>query len=782
VVGDVVSWHPTAGRSTAPARSAHPPAGERELFLDAVRAIALARVVLWHTTGAVALTYLVAAVPAMFFVTGSLLAKSLRRSARAVIADRARRILVPLWVFAAVAWSAMGIAALVSPGERTALRWSALVWWIVPLRDPVGSAWEGGYLASPLWYLRALLWLLLLAPALLWLVRRAGLVAAALPVAVLVALEIATRRGALTVAGTWKTGDLALYGTFVMLGFAHRDGLLDAMTARRWLAAALAGAAAATTWCLVAPPPGGVVNDSHIAHLLVGATWLALLLALRSPIERVAARPRVHGLIRAISRRTMTIYLWHPAAAVVALAALRPVAAGWPNWLLLVVLVTATVCGTTLAAYVVGPVEDRANRRPAEPWPSERPARGWRRIVPGPASLLAAAGAGMALATFATLVLPAGDTAAGASGASAASTFRLRVPSRQPDAATTDPGVALGAAELISQVSPAVTGAGPDVDDPFTALIRRTVDEWAAASGVPGVSLAIEAPGLRVQYATGRDVVTGTAMSVDDEVDIASITKTFTATLVWQMVDRGALDPDAPLPRLAAAPEIDTTRFTARQLLSHTSGLVNYRDTAAYAHHPAQVVDAVSALRLVAAGPLRFAPGTAIAYSSSNYLVLGLLLEQLDGRSFDAQLAPLLTAAGLDGARHAASSPGEPQFSTAGLELTMSELARWGVALLDDGVAGLSPVARREMAASDTTALGAGLWGYCPCTALADGTIGFAAFGHSGSNTQLRFYPASHVSIALALGDSVWEPGERPAAINVLATALEQLVANRAAG
>jgi CubicO group peptidase (beta-lactamase class C family) len=250
--------------------------------------------------------------------------------------------------------------------------------------------------------------------------------------------------------------------------------------------------------------------------------------------------------------------------------------------------------------------------------------------------------------------------------------------------------------------------------------------------------------------------------------------------LVWQLVDRGVLDPDAPLPRLAAVPGFDTTRFTVRQLLSHTSGLLNYRDSVAYAHDPSKVVDAVSALRLVAAEPLQFDPGSTVAYSSTNYLVLGLLLEQVGGRSFDAQLAPLFAAAGLGDAQHAVAAPGEPRFSTAGIELTVAALAHWGVALLDDGAAGLSPAVLRQMEASDTAGLGAGLWGYCPCTAQADGTIGFAAFGHSGSNTQLRFFPASHVSIAIALGDSVWEPGGRPAAINALVTALEQLVAGRA--
>ncbi len=86
--------------------------GGRETFLDVVRAVAIIRVVAWHTFGAAAITYFVAAMPAMFFVTGSLLAKSLRRRPpKTVLVDRFRRLLVPLWAFALVAWLAMAVAA-----------------------------------------------------------------------------------------------------------------------------------------------------------------------------------------------------------------------------------------------------------------------------------------------------------------------------------------------------------------------------------------------------------------------------------------------------------------------------------------------------------------------------------------------------------------------------------------------------------------------------------------------------------------------------------------------
>ena len=135
----------------------------RDRGLDLLRAAALIRVVVWHATGAAAVTVL-AAMPVMFFVSGSLFAASAgRRGGWRTVRDRVRRIGPSLWVFAAGAWLLMAIAARVT---GTSLDWSHLVSWLVPVTDPVGSAWEGGWLSSPLWYLRTLLWILLLAPAL----------------------------------------------------------------------------------------------------------------------------------------------------------------------------------------------------------------------------------------------------------------------------------------------------------------------------------------------------------------------------------------------------------------------------------------------------------------------------------------------------------------------------------------------------------------------------------------------------------------------------------------
>ena len=160
-------------QGTAVAPGGEVASDSRDGFLDVVRSLSILRVVLWHTFGAAWITYFVSAVPAMFFVTGSLLARSFdRRGAKATLIDRGRRLLVPLWLFTATSWFVMAIANRLSPSPKTALPWAQLLWWILPLDDPRGSLWEAGWLSSPLWYLRAMTWLLLVAPLLRRVSRR----------------------------------------------------------------------------------------------------------------------------------------------------------------------------------------------------------------------------------------------------------------------------------------------------------------------------------------------------------------------------------------------------------------------------------------------------------------------------------------------------------------------------------------------------------------------------------------------------------------------------------
>jgi len=101
-----------------------------------------------------------------------------------------------------------------------------IVYWIVPLGDPPGNEW-GVQAWEILWYLRTYLWFVLLSPALLWIFRRAPVPVLLLSLAPILVLTFGwagpdNRFG----SALW---DLSTYLFCWILGFAHRDGVLQRM-------------------------------------------------------------------------------------------------------------------------------------------------------------------------------------------------------------------------------------------------------------------------------------------------------------------------------------------------------------------------------------------------------------------------------------------------------------------------------------------------------------------------------------------------------------------------
>lgn len=121
--------------------------------------------------------------------------------------------------------------------------------------------------------------------------------------------------------------------------------------------------------------------------------------------------------------------------------------------------------------------------------------------------------------------------------------------------------------------------------------------------------------------------------------NIGSVTKTFVAVVVLQLADEGRIDLDAGvdgwLPDLADAADI-----TPRQLLQHTSGLGEYLDAP-----DLDMTRAWDPMDLVAVAEQRGrvgAPGETHAYSNTNYLVLGEIVERVTGNSWHAEVASRL--------------------------------------------------------------------------------------------------------------------------------------------
>jgi D-alanyl-D-alanine carboxypeptidase len=176
--------------------------------------------------------------------------------------------------------------------------------------------------------------------------------------------------------------------------------------------------------------------------------------------------------------------------------------------------------------------------------------------------------------------------------------------------------------------------------------LQRALDAAREGMQVPGASAAVQLPGQRLWVGTSgvTDVRTRNRVTPDTLFAIASVTKTLTAALVLTLAEQRVLSLDDRLSRWV--PDFpDADRITLRQLLNHTAGTqdlaaVEAFDRAVRRRGP----DAVWRPRRT----LRFAtspvgePGEQWSYSTTGYLLLGLVVERATRSSFAAELHRLL--------------------------------------------------------------------------------------------------------------------------------------------
>jgi D-alanyl-D-alanine carboxypeptidase len=176
-----------------------------------------------------------------------------------------------------------------------------------------------------------------------------------------------------------------------------------------------------------------------------------------------------------------------------------------------------------------------------------------------------------------------------------------------------------------------------------TAALQRQLHALVAA-GVPGAVLVVKDGDSWVRLAAGTsDIATGAPMRVRNRFKVGSVTKTFVATVVLQLVGEGRLRLDAPVGRWLPHVVPNAAHITVRELLRHQSGLFDYfedpRSTAPYlAGNLGHVWKPRALVRIATSHPPLFPPGSAFSYSNTNYLVLGLLVERVTGHSLRREL------------------------------------------------------------------------------------------------------------------------------------------------
>ncbi|AJG91213.1 beta-lactamase family protein (plasmid) [Bacillus tropicus] len=163
--------------------------------------------------------------------------------------------------------------------------------------------------------------------------------------------------------------------------------------------------------------------------------------------------------------------------------------------------------------------------------------------------------------------------------------------------------------------------------------------------GYPGILAQTSEGGKTWSYAAGRaDLRAKKPMKTDFRFRIASVTKTFTATVVLQLAGENRLNLDDSiekwLPGVIQGNGYDGNQITIRQILNHTSGIVEYAksEEVDFFTNTKKSFTAEELVKIGLSIPPEFAPGKGWSYSNTGYVLLGILIEKVTGNSYAEEI------------------------------------------------------------------------------------------------------------------------------------------------
>ncbi|MFG2726334.1 serine hydrolase domain-containing protein [Streptomyces canus] len=222
-------------------------------------------------------------------------------------------------------------------------------------------------------------------------------------------------------------------------------------------------------------------------------------------------------------------------------------------------------------------------------------------------------------------------------------------------------------------------GAGTGDHDATRKAVRAAVKD-----GVPGVTLTAKDGGSTWSTTAGvGNLKTHAPRSADDRYRVGSITKTFVSTVLLQLEAEGRLSLDDTvekwLPGVVHGNGHDGSRITVRQLLNHTSGIFNYTADETFGRtyflkdgffeHRYDTNTPEQLVAVAMAHKPDFAPGASWNYSNTNYVVAGMVIQKVTGRSYGEEVRrriidPLhLTATSVPGTRVTVPQPSSRAYS-----------------------------------------------------------------------------------------------------------------------
>ena len=225
-----------------------------------------------------------------------------------------------------------------------------------------------------------------------------------------------------------------------------------------------------------------------------------------------------------------------------------------------------------------------------------------------------------------------------AAGTDTTSTAAASSTSLPATTSTTDQSTTSTTATTTTVAATTTTTTAPPIDTgPAFAAIDTAAQSLLSSSGDLAVSVAVARNGVVVHQAAvsrANDGWDGPITSAT-RFRLASVSKVLTSIVIMQLVEEGSLELDRPfvdyLKSVAAPIDPRVSRITIRQLLSHSSGLGPDRNAYFGGGSSSWRDSALLAFRT----SLLAEPGTEFRYSNTNYCILGLVIEQITGQTYE---------------------------------------------------------------------------------------------------------------------------------------------------
>lgn len=185
--------------------------------------------------------------------------------------------------------------------------------------------------------------------------------------------------------------------------------------------------------------------------------------------------------------------------------------------------------------------------------------------------------------------------------------------------------------------------AGMHTDEKTTNLLDQLLDDLIEKTRIADFTVAIGIPGNGIWTRTKLSSPTYDHIQAQEHSIFwwMSVGKVFTSVLIHQLIDEGKLSLDDPIS--IWFPEIENSNFILIQhLLTHTSGIYSFQEDTRlregnHYRSPYELLD------IALSHDALFCPGTKWSYSNTNYVILGLILEKIEKKSYAELISERIT-------------------------------------------------------------------------------------------------------------------------------------------